>query len=165
MWWKWHGASVGQESSRGKWDDVVGGKASLMVDTLSAIDAHKLIVCKLNYGWVSIGKASSQPILMHVRPPVRLSNPPQNHSVCLFVFFFRSKGKKILCLTYSYVFMLFYYFNTKFKFTHCSLQVCRSGSDDHRVPSDSHAPVGQGVSHVVATFQSGCSAWNRFLLQ
>lgn len=27
-----------------------GGEASLMVDTLSAIDAHKLIVCKLNYG-------------------------------------------------------------------------------------------------------------------
>lgn len=44
---------MGQGSSRGKWDAVVGhggGKASLMVNTLSAIDAHKLIVCKLNYG-------------------------------------------------------------------------------------------------------------------
>lgn len=44
---------MGQESSRGKRDAVVmhlGGNASLMVNTLSAIDAHKLIVCKLNYG-------------------------------------------------------------------------------------------------------------------
>lgn len=28
------------------------------------------------------------------------------------------------------------------------------------MPSYSHAPVGKGVSHLVASFQSGCSTWN-----
>lgn len=68
---------MGQESSQGKWDDVVvhlGGRGFLLVNTLSAIDAHKLIVCKLNYGQVSIGKGLYQPVLMCV-----FVHPSQKH--------------------------------------------------------------------------------------
>lgn len=93
-----------------------------MVNTLSAIDVHKLIVCKLNYGWVSIGKSLSQPILMGVRASVCLSVQPCTELLrkypcdcqCfLFCFFFKVQRKETTwCLTYSSGFMLFYYFNT-----------------------------------------------------
>lgn len=41
------------------------GGASLMVNTLSTIDAHKLIACKLNYGQVSIASNRQRFIPAH----------------------------------------------------------------------------------------------------
>lgn len=71
----------------------------------------------------------------------------------------QTKGRNNVLSHISHpVFWLPCCFISGLKFTCLSLQVRRSRSDDHRVPGYSHAPVGQGVSHLVAAFQSGCSA-------
>lgn len=82
----------------------------------------------------------------------------------MFVFCFvsskaQTKGRNyVLPHIFHPVFWLCCCFISSLKFTRLPLQVRRSRSDDHRVPGYSHAPVGQGVSHLVAAFQSGCSA-------
>lgn len=87
---------MGQESSQGKRDAVVvhvGGKASLMVNTLSTVDARKLIVCKLNYVRVSIGKILCQPILFCVPVCSALHRSIGDVSMC-FVFFSKLQTKR-----------------------------------------------------------------------
>lgn len=83
--------------------------------------------------------------------------------MCLCFVFVLSKvqteGRNyVLAHTSHPVFWLRCGFISSLKFTCLPLQVRRSGPDDHRVPGYSHAPVGQGVSHLVAALQSGCPA-------